>query len=89
MAKSVSQTGRYLDCQTSIHRLDDEIGLEKAAAEGDIVAVKLFLEKGTQHSPRDAFGSTPLIGYRNLLPTTSCFVITTYHNPISWSTPRL
>ncbi len=61
LAKSVSQTGRCPTCQTSIHRLDDEIGLAKAAAEGDIVAVRLFLEKGTQHSPRDAFGSTPLL----------------------------
>lgn len=60
-AKSVSQSGRCPTCQTSIHRLDNEIGLAEAAAEGDIVAVRQFLEKGTQYSPRDAIDSTPLL----------------------------
>lgn len=61
VAKSVSQTGRRLTCQTSIHRLDDDIGLAEAAAGGDIVAVRQLLEKGTQYSPRDAIDSTPLL----------------------------
>ena len=61
LAKSVSQTGRYPTCQTLIYRLDNKIGLVKAAAEGDIVAVRQFLEKGTQHSLRDAIDSTPLL----------------------------
>lgn len=61
LAKSVSQTSRCPTCQISIHCLDDEIGLAKATAEGDIGAVRQFLEKGTQHSPRDAIDSTPLL----------------------------
>ena len=61
LAKSVSQTGRSPTCQTSIHRLDNEIGLAKAAAEGDITKVRYLLEKDTQYSPRDRINSTPLL----------------------------
>jgi len=61
LAKSVSQTGRCPTCQTSIVRLDDEIGLARVAAEGNIAEVRRLLEKGTQHSPRDPIDSTPLL----------------------------
>ena len=61
LAKSVSQTGRSPTCQTSIYRLDDEIGLAKAAAEEDIAKVRCLSEKDTQHSPRDGIDSTTLL----------------------------
>jgi len=61
LAKSVSQTGRCPTCQTSIVSLDDEIGLARAAAEGNIDEVTRLLEAGIQHHPRDPIDSTPLL----------------------------
>ena len=52
------KTCRCPTCQTSIDLLDDEIGLVKAAAEGNIAEVRRLLEQGTQHHPRDPINST-------------------------------
>jgi len=61
LAKSVFETGRRPTCQTSIDRLDNEIGLARAAAEGDIAEVTRLLKGGTPHSPRDPIDSTPFL----------------------------
>ena len=61
LAKCVFQIGRCPTCQTSIVRLDDEIGLARAAAEGNIAEIRRLSENGTWHSPRDLIDLTPLL----------------------------
>lgn len=40
---------------------DNRTGLHLAASEGKLEAVKFFIAKGVNLSPRDRFGGTPLI----------------------------
>ncbi|KAI4221327.1 MAG: hypothetical protein L6R40_008641 [Gallowayella cf. fulva] len=58
LAKSVSQIGRCPTCQASIHLLDDEIGLARAAAQGKNKAPKSRLPTPTTRAsatkPRSA-----------------------------------
>ena len=74
LAKSISQTGRCPTCRTSIHRLDDEIGLAKAVADGDIAAVRIGFGRGTADEPTTA---TDAIGIQDSSKRT---VGTTYCN---------
>ncbi len=55
------QTGRFPTCQTSNDHWYDEIGLARAAAEGNIAEVTRLLEGGAPHTPRNPIDSTPLL----------------------------
>lgn len=60
-AKYVCQTGCCFTYNTSVHLLDDEIGLAKVTAEENTAAVRLLVEWATGHSPRDAIDTTAFL----------------------------